>query len=174
MDDTENLLAASMFMLRIYVGMAIVFIMVMFVAVVVVVVMMMAVMMVVMVVVVMMMVVLMVVVMHRIVQPKFWHSISYYSTKSTNAGQCIAQIVLDISRESQEKGFRCANNERNSRCEDQDCNETRRDRIPSRPAKEVHENCGRNNRHRAKGVGQNMEEYSVHVFICMAVVVIPV
>jgi hypothetical protein len=72
-----------------------------------------------------------------ICHPEPRHRVASHASQVADAGQCLAELVFRVRRDSQQKTLGAAADERQGRQEDEDCDEAGGERIPSGPAEKV-------------------------------------
>lgn len=107
----------------------------------------------------------------RILDPEARAGVSDDAAETADAGERVAQRVLDVGGHGQEQGLGAADDERDGGGEDHDGDEEGGERVEARPAVEVHQQGGDDDRDGAEGVGEDVQEDAVHV---VAVVVVAV
>lgn len=102
--------------------------------------------------------------MRPVLNPEPDALVADHAPEPADAGQRVAERVLDVGGHGQEEGLGAADDERHGRGEDHDGDEEGCQRVEAGPAVEVHEQGADDDGDAAERVGEDVQEDAVHVF----------
>lgn len=98
-------------------------------------------------------------------KPKLRNRVTYHASQCTQLSQRIPDAILDIARQAKHKSRSAGLDKGDRREEDQNSNDAGRNRVPSGPAVVLGQKSRDDDCYRAKRIGKNMKEDTLHVFV---------
>lgn len=99
----------------------------------------------------------------NVLEPEFGDRVADDAADVADARKDVAQVVLNVAVEAQKEDLGGGAHEGHGAGEDEHCDQERGDRVPAGPACQLDEDRGNDDRHRAEGVGENVQVDALHV-----------